>query len=711
MEVQKSFSLANFAKVQELGLGKQTRTSLYRENETGAVYVVKEFAIPDSLMAAFEKEVALIQSPSRPSVILVLGWSAPDRAAFFPHFRRGSVASNGDRLTVFQKIKVILGVADAMAYLYGRGLTHGNLKFENVLLNDSLEPIVDGFGFATFLEQAPVYPAPEFPCDICEPVDVYAFGRFCLHLMTGLPETELPSSFHAKFRGLIASCISPKPPSRPTFAAIRDQLGPEILPIPPGQITEFRVYADFLANPAARLPPLTIHGCQSTSSLTMEQNDAPPLSRHNSAGLPALQPLETGMERHYDIGMNAIRSGMYDVAFSHFQIAARLGHHDAHCRLGLLYLTGVGVSKDEARALDHLRLAAQHRHPEAEFLLAEVLLNEDSEHRSRSHGLKHLRRAANLGHPAAQYRFGKYLADGADGVNRDPAIAVRFLARAAKAGIADAQYEAGKMFYEGIGTRQKLVKAVDLFEQCAARKHPTGLAAFGLMLELGYKLPQDNARATELYKESADLGNAFGQNAYARALASGLGVERDFAKAAEYFRRAAAQGYAAAMNNYGRLLERGLGVSRNYAEAVRYYQMAVDRGEVVALVNLGLMYEAGWGVSKDVERAVLFFRQAAEQEAPDGQFHYGRMIERGNGVKNDIGECLRLYRLAANQGCARAQYNLARLLQEGAGGEPDPDDALRYYTRAAQQGHVKARQALERIEQAKQPPGFCAPKK
>ena len=65
-------------------------------------------------------------------------------------------------------------------------------------------------------------------------------------------------------------------------------------------------------------------------------------------------------------GVAAYRAGDYKTAFTEFRESAEAGDARAQFNLGVLYLTGRGVERDAAKALEwHLKAAAQGL-PEAE---------------------------------------------------------------------------------------------------------------------------------------------------------------------------------------------------------------------------------------------------------------------------------------------------------------------------------------------------------
>ena len=60
-----------------------------------------------------------------------------------PFLPKGSLLTNQAKLSMTQKFIILYGIAAGMYYLYKQGMSHLNLKPENILLNDANEPIIN----------------------------------------------------------------------------------------------------------------------------------------------------------------------------------------------------------------------------------------------------------------------------------------------------------------------------------------------------------------------------------------------------------------------------------------------------------------------------------------------------------------------------------------------------------------------------------------
>lgn len=133
-------------------------------------------------------------------------------------------------------------------------------------------------------------------------------------------------------------------------------------------------------------------------------------------------------------GVAAYNSGDYAAAADIWREDAAAGDAAAQRNLGLLYLNGQGVPKNEAAAAEWFR------------------------------------RSSDQGFPRASANLGEMYLRGV-GVPRDPERAVTFFQRAAEAGLAEAQYNLAILTEAGFGVRKDLELARRWFQRAAAGGH------------------------------------------------------------------------------------------------------------------------------------------------------------------------------------------------------------------------------------------------
>ena len=157
--------------------------------------------------------------------------------------------------------------------------------------------------------------------------------------------------------------------------------------------------------------------------------------------------------------------------------AAEQGDADAQNNLGLMYVTGCGVNRDEAEAV------------------------------------RWYRKAAEQGNAHGQFGLGTMYEVGFGGLPEDAAEAIRWYRRAAEQGYIGAQNSLGVMYETGRGGLPKdEAEAVRWYRQAAAQGNADAQVNLGLMYETGRGgLPKDEAEAVRWYRQAAAQGNADAQ--------------------------------------------------------------------------------------------------------------------------------------------------------------------------------------------------------
>ena len=87
-------------------------------------------------------------------------------------------------------------------------------------------------------------------------------------------------------------------------------------------------------------------------------------------------------------GVEAYRNGDYQTAFEEWELLASSGHTKAQSNLGLLYLRGQGVEKDEAVALDWFEQAADQGLVTAQFNLGILYARIEGKLRSQEKSIR-----------------------------------------------------------------------------------------------------------------------------------------------------------------------------------------------------------------------------------------------------------------------------------------------------------------------------------
>lgn len=153
--------------------------------------------------------------------------------------------------------------------------------------------------------------------------------------------------------------------------------------------------------------------------------------------------------------LTAFEIKRYDQAFSEFSYLADEGDATAYYYLGKMYAQGLGVEKDEQRAVEYYQKAEKAYNIDAAYELAEMLLVEakDKNDERFQTGLKYLKRAAYAGQANALNQLGEMYEQG-NNVTKDYKSAFGFYLMGALKGDAKSQFNVARLYFAGKGAPQ-----------------------------------------------------------------------------------------------------------------------------------------------------------------------------------------------------------------------------------------------------------------
>jgi eukaryotic-like serine/threonine-protein kinase len=221
----------------ELGGGGMSRVFLAEETSLGRRVVVK--VLPYELagsaaIARFHREISLAARLQHPHIVPLLAAGETDGLPYYTmpfvdgESLRAKLAHGG--LPIAETLSILRDVARALAYAHDKGVTHRDIKPDNVLIAGTSAMITD-FGVAKALSEAtaggpltsigvalgtPAYMAPEQAA--ADPAtdrraDIYAFGIMAFEMLAGHPPFAGRSS-----HGMLAAHATETPPQ---IAALR----------------------------------------------------------------------------------------------------------------------------------------------------------------------------------------------------------------------------------------------------------------------------------------------------------------------------------------------------------------------------------------------------------------------------------------------------------------------------------------------------------
>ncbi|XP_043089134.1 DAP3-binding cell death enhancer 1-like [Puntigrus tetrazona] len=168
------------------------------------------------------------------------------------------------------------------------------------------------------------------------------------------------------------------------------------------------------------------------------------------------------------IGLESVRAGDFETAFSCFLASAEQDYSKAQFNLGVCYERGRGVQADLSKAVHYYRLAAVSGHRLAQYRCAKLLLSSRGQQSSETDAaaaLSFLQTAAAPDSRAAQVFLGVVLSQRSD---CDQEKCVCYFRMAAESGDSAALLCLAQCYETGFGVSPCLQTALSLYHQAAS---------------------------------------------------------------------------------------------------------------------------------------------------------------------------------------------------------------------------------------------------
>jgi TPR repeat protein len=170
---------------------------------------------------------------------------------------------------------------------------------------------------------------------------------------------------------------------------------------------------------------LVLNGCSTAGPGTQA---AQPTAAQNTAAA----------EQVYRQGLASYKKGDYGTAVQQFRQAADQGYAKAQYNLGIAYLQGKGVAKNDQEGINWFRKAADQNFAPAQYNVGIAYAQGLGVPKDPRQAVEWYQKAAKQGFDPAQYNLGTSLYQG-QGVAKDPVMAYVWLSLAAAQGNQDAQ--------------------------------------------------------------------------------------------------------------------------------------------------------------------------------------------------------------------------------------------------------------------------------
>lgn len=163
------------------------------------------------------------------------------------------------------------------------------------------------------------------------------------------------------------------------------------------------------------------------------------------------------------------------------QEIAYAGDLAAQIQLGLIYLTGDGVPRDDVEAVKWLRKAADQDNAQAERYLAEMYFKGRGVPADNDEAAKLLQMAAQQGDAESERNLAALYTQGL-GVARNVKEAAKWMARAAAQNLPSAQQGLGAFYENGDGVPMDPVEAADWYRKAVDQDYVPAMNSLALLM-------------------------------------------------------------------------------------------------------------------------------------------------------------------------------------------------------------------------------------
>jgi TPR repeat protein len=394
------------------------------------------------------------------------------------------------------------------------------------------------------------------------------------------------------------------------------------------------------------------------------------------------------MHATYHLGRVEPKLEKWRRAVELYNDAAEMGHVRAMVGAGVIYSDGPEAFRNPSRAVKNFQMAVEiENDPIAAALLAAAYSNGLGVIKDDPKAVAYYRIAADAGSPVAQYQMGRHYFDGL-GVKKDVSVARYWYEKSSDNNHVRASYQFAYFNHWGIGgVAQDRHKAFDLFKKAADGGDPDATLFIADKYRWGGEAVTANeALALRWYQLAIDRG---APPAYANLgffHQYGKGVTANPRKALELYRKGVKAGAGNSHYYLGKMYQEGVEVDKNLGEAIRLYDIAIEKSNSDAMIALAYLHRDGTGMPKDEKKAYELFQAAAAQFHREGNREAGWLQYLGRGAKKDIRAAVVQIEKAYKQGDDLAAVYLGYIFEVEVSVR-DPKRAAKHYYDALSRGH------------------------
>lgn len=393
----------------------------------------------------------------------------------------------------------------------------------------------------------------------------------------------------------------------------------------------------------------------------------------------------------------------YAEAAQYLEVAAERKMGTALHKLGVMYETGRGVTRNYQRAAELYKGAAELGIRDAQALYGVALKKGQGVEQNFIQAETWLRKAALAGDVEAAVVLADMNGQGNDDIPPNYAESVRWYGFAAERGHVAATRALGLLYLRGLGVPKSIEKAVELLGMAAKKGDVAAIVTMG---DIAIQLPESNLNLDDVIEEyltpgaEQEIPPIMFNMAVALLKSHSLSPDPEKEQKARELLRKSCKEIVAARYWYGRMLLQGAGGEQNTDKGYAWLSSAAHEGVVDAqILWANILLEGKTNDGKGLaEEAVKFYRMAADQGSVPAMFSLGAVYGGGNKLEPDLTKAQEWFTKAAERGHPKAQLMLGRYLARGLAGQKDLKQARYWWDMALKAGEIEAEIDLKSLD-------------
>ena len=373
----------------------------------------------------------------------------------------------------------------------------------------------------------------------------------------------------------------------------------------------------------------------------------------------------------------------YALALKYYQLASEKNHAWASNNLGVLYLRGLGVPRDNDKATELIRKAAGLHNEWAYLNLADQAFSKGGKEAGNK-GIEWLEEGGRNQCTMCLIEEAAIYHSGAHGLARDGSKVLTLLHKAAALGDTQATLIIAELHIVGDGVPQSSRTSFEMLKTLSDDGDGDASTLLGELssddkirnylfeselggtghvpADLAVAVPQDTSKAIRYWERAGQQGSCQSWIDLSSVYDRGVDVSTDLRKGADYVERAVHCDPANSffLWKYAKRFYDARGRDRDCQTAEKLLQESLDHGYADAAVDLGYIYDKGCApIERDDHRALQIYLLGAKLGVALCENNVGAMIKHGRGI--DVADPARGYgwmKLAALHGNDLAKANL-----------------------------------------------------